>query len=89
MIFIIITLIDLNNPDKINKIRKPWSGNPDCLVKTNVTGSNHLKQVILWINLLHLTVLIKTNTFLIVWEELIIFCHINSSMLKNFISKII
>ena len=39
-------LTGFTNPDKVNKIRKSWSsGNPDCLVKTNVTGSSHFKQV--------------------------------------------
>ena len=42
-----IILTDFTNPDKINKIRKPWSsGNPHCLIKTNVTGSNHLFEYI-------------------------------------------
>ena len=37
---------DFINSDKINKIRKFLSsGNPNCLVKTNIAGSNHFKQV--------------------------------------------
>ena len=70
-LFNIIILTDFTNPDKINKIRKfRSSGNTDCLVKTNVTGSDHLKQIIIWINPFHLTFLIKTNTFLTDWGEL-------------------
>ena len=57
------------------------SENPDWVVtlivwSTNATGSNYLKQVIIWINAFHLIVLIKTNTFLIDWGELDIYCHI-------------
>ena len=45
---IMIILTDFTDTDKIKKIRKCWlSGNPDCLVKTNVTGSNNLKQIII------------------------------------------
>ena len=38
-----IILTDFTNP---SEIRKSWSScNPNCLVETNVTGSNHFKQV--------------------------------------------
>ena len=60
-----ITLSDFANPEKINKMTKSSSnGHPDCLVKTNVVGSNHFKEVIIGINPFYLTFLIKTNTSL-------------------------
>ena len=44
-----IILTDFTNPDKNNKITKPWSsGNPDCFVKNNITGRNQFQQVIIW-----------------------------------------
>ena len=62
-----IILTDFTSPDKICKIRKSWlSSNPqkpDCLVKTNLVGSNHFKQVVIGINSFYLTFFIKANTF--------------------------
>ena len=76
-----IIFTDFTNFNKINKIRNSWlSGNPDCLVKTNVTGSNHFKQVIIWINSFLLIFLIKTNAFFIDWGELDIYCFLICSM---------
>ena len=64
-----IILTDFTGPDKISKIRKAWlSSNPqkpDCLVETNLVGSNHFEQVVIGINSFYLTFFIKTNTFLI------------------------
>ena len=49
-----IIFINFTNPDKIYKVRKFWSSfDANCLVKTNVTGNNHFKQVIIWIKKFH------------------------------------
>ena len=77
---------DFTNTNKITKIKKSWpSGTliawlPDCLAKTNLTGSSYFKQITIWTYPFHVTILIYTNTFLIGLGDLDIYCHIICNM---------